>query len=143
MILKLALGSLLVATTVLVHTFGLITLARWTPRAAAWLQLHRHNVGRAMTMVGTVLSIFVIHTIEVWLWAATFAGVEAVHGFENALYLSTIMFSTVGGQVAVAPEWRLLASLESVDGFILIGWSTAYLVGASTRHGPFRQGEHF
>jgi hypothetical protein len=64
-------------------------------------------------------------------------------GFEDALYLSTTMFSTVGSQIAVAPEWRLFASLESVNGFILIGWSIAYLVGASTRHGPFRQGEHF
>ncbi len=143
MILQLALGSLLVATTVLVHTFGLIALARSTPRAAAWLQFHRHNLGRAMTMVGTVLGIFFIHTVEVWLWAATFSSVGAVHGFEDALYLSTTMFSTVGSQIAVAPEWRLLASLESVNGFILIGWSIAYLVGASTRHGPFRQGEHF
>ena len=143
MILQLALGSLLVAITVLVHTFGLIALARLTPRAAAWLRLHRHNVGRAMIMVGTVLGIFSIHTVEVWIWAAMFSSVGAVRGFEDALYLSTTMFSTVGSQIAVAPEWRLFASLESVNGFMLIGWSIAYLVGASTRHGPFRQGEHF
>jgi hypothetical protein len=143
MILQLALGSLLVAITVLVHTFGLIILSRLTPRAAAWQRLHRHDLGRAVTMVETVLGIFAIHTVEVWIWAATFSGVGAVGGFEDALYLSTTMFSTVGSQIAVAPQWRLFASLESVNGFILIGWSIAYLVGASTRHGPFRQGEHF
>jgi hypothetical protein len=42
-----------------------------------------------------------------------------------------------------AQEWRLLASLEGINGFLLIGWSTAYLVAASTRIGPFKSGEHF
>ena len=38
---------------------------------------------------------------------------------------------------------RLLTALEGINGFLLIGWSTAYLVSASIRHGPFRMGEHF
>jgi hypothetical protein len=141
---QLGLGTVLVALTVLVHTVGLSALGRWTPVAAHWLKLHRHNAGRSIIMVTTVLSIFAIHTIEVWIWAAAFDAVGAVKGFENALTISTIMFSTVGyGDVVIAPAWRLFASLEAINGFILIGWSTAYLVGASTRHGPFRQGEHF
>jgi hypothetical protein len=54
------------------------------------------------------------------------------------------MFSTVGyGQIVIAPEWRLLTALEGINGFILIGWSTAYLVGVSTRHGPFRKVDNF
>lgn len=144
MVPQLGLGTVLVALTVLVHTIGLITLAHWTPRVASWLRLHRHNVGRSVVMVTTVLGIFAIHTVEVWIWAAAFDSVGAVKGFENALYISTVMFSTVGyGDVIIAPAWRLFASLEAINGFILIGWSTAYLVGASTRHGPFRPGEHF
>jgi hypothetical protein len=95
-------------------------------------------------MVTTVLGIFILHTTEVWVWAAVFAAVHAVPGFYNALYLSTVMFSTVGyGEISVAASWRLLVALESINGFILIGWSTAYLVGASTRHGPFRANKHF
>jgi hypothetical protein len=37
----------------------------------------------------------------------------------------------------------VFAALEAMNGFTLIGWSIAYLVAASTRHGPFRIGEHF
>jgi hypothetical protein len=33
--------------------------------------------------------------------------------------------------------------MEGVNGFLLIGWSTAYLVTAGTRIGPFTRGEHF
>ena len=35
-----------------------------------------------------------------------------------------------------------MTALEGINGFLMIGWSTAYLVRASTRHGPFRK-EHF
>ena len=49
------------------------------------------------------------------------------------------MFSTIGyGELAFDPSWRLLTALEGINGFIMIGWSTAYLVRASTLHGPFR-----
>ncbi|WP_292396152.1 hypothetical protein [Mesorhizobium sp.] len=37
----------------------------------------------------------------------------------------------------------MLAALEGVSGFLLIGWSTAYLIAAGTRIGPFKTGEHF
>jgi hypothetical protein len=70
--------------------------------------------------------------------------IGAVGSFEPALYFSTVMFSTVGyGDVQPVAHWRQFTALEAVDGFLLIGWSIAYLVAASTRHGPFRLGEHF
>ena len=141
---QLVVGTLLVAITVLVHTIGLAGLGRWMPQIARSLRFHKHDLGRSIMMVTTVLGIFLLHTVEVWIWAAVFAVTHAVEGFANALYLSTVMFSTVGyGQIDIAPAWRLLTALESINGFILIGWSTAYLVGASTRHGPFRADEHF
>jgi hypothetical protein len=64
--------------------------------------------------------------------------------FSTALYFSTVTFSTLGfGDVVPNESWRLFAALEAVNGFLLIGWSTAYLIAASTRIGPFRIGEHF
>jgi hypothetical protein len=144
MALELTIGSLLVAITVLVHTVGLVALSRWTPHLVNGLRLHRHDVGRSLTMVTIVLGIFAIHTVEIWIWAMAMDWVGAVRGFENALFVSTIMFSTVGyGEVVIVPAWRLFVSLEAINGFILIGWSTAYLVGAATRHGPFRPDRHF
>ncbi len=97
-----------------------------------------------MAMVTVVLGLFIILTVEVWLWAICYLAVGAFHDFETALYFSTVTFSTLGfGDVLPAERWRLLSALEAVNGFLVIGWSTAYLVAASTRVGPFRSGEHF
>lgn len=137
-------GSSLVALTVLIHTGGLVLLARLTPLAANRFKLHTHDAGRSLVMMVSVLGIFALHTAEVWLWAVAYDLVHTTRNFPDALVLSTAMFSTVGyGQVVIAPTWRLMTALEGINGFILIGWSTAYLVGVATRHGPFRKAEHF
>lgn len=95
-------------------------------------------------MVTTVLGLFFLHTIEVWVWAIAYVSLGVVDDFEPALYFSTLTFSTLRyGDITPLADWRVFAALEAVNGFILIGWSTAYLVAASTRHGPFRIGEHF
>ncbi len=143
MFANLALGSLLIAATVLIQTFGLIVLSRSMPRLIGLLHLHRHGVGKTIAMIATVVGLFLVHTLEVWIWSLTFVGIGAIGNFEDALYLSTATFSTVGaGDVGLDPAWRLLASLEGINGFLLIGWSIAFLVAASTRYGPFRT-EHF
>ncbi len=144
MFANLALGAATIAATVLFHTVGLIALTGTMNHIVHWFRLHRHNFGRTVTMVTTVLGIFLLHTVEIWMWAALFYFVADVVRFEDALYFSTVTFSTVGyGDILLTPAWRLLGALEGINGFILIGWSTAFLVAASTRHGPFRLGEHF
>ena len=144
MISNLALGSLVISATVLVHTIGLIALSRAMGRLIRWWRLHRHASGRTVAMVATVLGVFLIHTVEVWMWAAAYIALGPIQSFQDALYFSTVTFSTIGyGDLIIGPEWRLFASLEGINGFLLIGWSTAYLVSASTRYGPFRLGEHF
>jgi len=39
--------------------------------------------------------------------------------------------------------WRVLAALEGVNGFLLVGWSTVYLIAAEPGSAPFKAGEHF
>jgi len=143
MLETLLIGTALIAATVVIQTAGVMLLSRVIARVVRWFRLHRHNLGRTAAMVVTVLGLFVVHTLEIWLWAALYY-VERVTGtFEDALYVSTASFSTQGPQEVIAVHWRLLAALESVNGFILIGWSIAFLIAASTRFGPFRAGEHF
>ncbi len=144
MISNLAVGSLLASLTVLIQTVGLVILSRLTPLIAQKLGLHSHDIGRGLVMMMSVLGIFVVHAMEIWMWAFAYDLLGVVPGFQNALDISTAMFSTVGyGPVPIAPNWRLLTALEGINGFILIGWSAAYLVGVATRHGPFRKTEHF
>jgi hypothetical protein len=144
MLQNLAAGSALVALSVLIHTAGLILIAAATPIVARRLGLLGNDIGRTLVMTATVLGILSVLTVEVWSWALAYVAIGATASFGDALYLSTAMFSTVGyGAITYDPNWRLLTALEGINGFLLIGWSTAFLVRASTRHGPFRKEEHF
>jgi hypothetical protein len=136
---NLAAGSLLVALSVLIHTAGLIFIAAATPFFARRLGLHNHDIGRTLVMTATVLGLLAVLTLEVWSWALAYFELGATRNFADALYLSTAMFSTIGyGVMDFNPSWRLLTALEGINGFLMIGWSTAYLVRAAARHGPFR-----
>jgi hypothetical protein len=139
----LMVGTLVICLTVLVHIAGLVTVTHIATNTRTHWKLHGFG-SRVLLMVGVVLGLFAIVTIEIWLWTATYLLVGVSSELKAALYLSTITFSTVGyGDVVPAHPWRLLAALEGVTGFLMIGWSTAYLVTASTRIGPFRAGDHF
>ena len=144
MLQNIAIGSALVALTVFIHTCGLIMIAAATPPVARWFGFHNHAVGRTLVMTGTVLGLLGIMTVEVWVWGLAYQLLGVTQQLADGLFLSTAMFATIGyGELPVNPSWLLLTALEGINGFLLIGWSTAYLVGAGTRHGPFRTGVHF
>lgn len=136
-------GALIICVTVLIHITGLIAINKLATRLSAPTRARRiHH--RFAAMVAVVLGLFVVSTAEIWLWAGCFLLLGVSGDLEIALYLSTTTYSTVGyGDVVPMNGWRLLAALEGVTGFLMIGWSTAFLVTAGTRHGPFRTGEHF
>jgi hypothetical protein len=139
--LNLGVGSLMICGTIFIHVAGLLALSRATALAHV---MHKGRLNRVLLLTAVVFGLFAIVGLEIWLWALAYWVLQVAENFEAALYLSTITFSTVGyGDVIPAANWRLLAALEGVTGFLVIGWSTAYLVTASTRIGPFRSGDHF
>jgi voltage-gated potassium channel Kch len=49
--------------------------------------------------------------------------------FEEALYFSTVTFTTVGyGDTVLDRESRQLATFEAVSGWIIFGWATALIM---------------
>jgi len=143
MIANLLVGTAMISLTVVIHTFGLMAVTRAMGILTDLLRL-RGRRSHVVAMIAAVIGIFGVLTVEVWLWAACYYALGIVGDFETALYFSTATFSTVGyGDIVAGEDWRLLTALEGVNGFLLIGWSTAYLVAAGIRVGPFRAGEHF
>ena len=143
MIWNLGIGLLMISLTVIIHTAGLMGVTHVTARMIRHLHLHGQR-RRMIAMITVVLGIFAVLTFEIWLWAACYEILRVVPDFSTALYFSTTTFATVGyGDVVPEQSWRLLAALEGINGFLLIGWSTAYLVAAGVRVGPFKSGEHF
>lgn len=68
---NLAVGSALVALSVVIHTAGLIGIGAIMPALARRTGLQSSDVGRTLVMTGTVLGILALLTIEVWTWAVT------------------------------------------------------------------------
>ena len=74
-----------------------------------------------------MLGLITLHGIEIWIYALLFMGLGAVQGLEDALYYSTMSYSTVGyDDELIVHRWRLLGAFESIAGMILLGWSTAF-----------------
>ncbi|HEX4848400.1 MAG TPA: ion channel, partial [Novosphingobium sp.] len=74
-----------------------------------------------------VVAILALHGLEIWLFAFVYMGTGAIAGLEDALYFSTISYSTVGyNDTHIDPAWRLLGAFQSILGMVLIGWSTAF-----------------
>lgn len=143
MLINLLAGVLVVALTVVIHTFGLIGVTHVMSWLVDRFRMHGRR-SRIVAMITVVFGLFAVLTVEVWVWAVAFYIVGAFDTFALSLYFSSVTFSTLGyGDVVPADNWRLFAALEGINGFLMIGWSTAYLVAASTRIGPFRSGEHF
>ena len=108
MLQNLATGTLMIILTVLIHTFGLIAVTRVMTHATDRFRMHGHR-SRVIAMISVVFGLFLVLTVEVWLWAACYWVLEALPDFADALYFSTVSFSTVGfGDVIPKHQWRLL-----------------------------------
>ena len=124
MLSQLTIGSALVVVTVLVHGVSLDIILR-TLRAIGMETLTRW---RLLSLSLLVLAVFSAHLIEIWIWAVFYFFIEEIPTFKTALYFSTSSFTTVGyGDLTLSEEWRLLGSMESANGMILFGWSTAFI----------------
>lgn len=129
---QLAVGAGMIALCVLIHGIGLFTLRRTLlgedpDRRFAHIEPLSFR-GTSFTLLA-VLSIILIHFVEVWLFAFLYDFLRALPTFRDALYFSTISYSTIGyNDAPIAEEWRMIAALEGMLGVILLGWSTAFLV---------------
>lgn len=127
MLTSLALAMAMVTLTVTIHyggIVGLLALLRNRPRRRPRSPL----VGQGTAILFIVMSLMALHAIEIWLYAGLYHVAGAVADLETALYFSTVSFTTVGyGDIVLEPGWRLVGAIESVNGLLLFGWSTAFL----------------
>ncbi len=128
MLIQMIIGAVLIALTVIIHAVVLDKLIKFLGHSHhAMFKQFKLN-WRMVTLMVTVLGVFSAHILQIWLWALFYLGVGASLNLEEALYYSTSTFTTVGfGDVLLSDEWRLLGAFQSANGFILFGWSTAFI----------------
>ena len=127
MLIELALASVMVVVTVMVHLIGLNMVMRLLRSHTRFIRKLR--ITPLTLLLSASLGIFAIHTVEIWLYAALFLGLGAFNEFEVALYCSTSTYAAIGyGDVLMPYGWRVLGAIEGATGIIMFGWSTAFLV---------------
>lgn len=135
-------ATIMVLLTVAIHGMGLFAMGRalriereFETRFQVDLASPR---GLAFTLA-LVLAIFVLHGIEIWLYAFLYLAVGALPDLGHAVYFSTITYGTIGyDDEGMSHAWRLVAAIEGINGIILLGWSTAFfvtVVSRVSRHG--------
>jgi hypothetical protein len=128
--LAIATSLTLVFATVLIHYEGLRLVSRS-------LQAVKAMHSRRKVML-SILWIFLIHLVEIGIYAfsywfgdvvidiGSFAGGRQT-GLSDYFFFSAEAFSTAGlGDIYPVGPLRLLASIEPINGILLIGWSTSF-----------------
>lgn len=122
-------GALMIVMT-LVHGLGLVGISKILNLKDERLEKHDFNSRALALMCGIALLLFTLHMIEIAIFAGFYLMVDASQSLEEALYYSASAYATLGRTAEYFPEeWRLLGAIEALIGFLLIGWSTAFIVG--------------
>jgi hypothetical protein len=128
-IVQILIGMLVIAITV---AFQAEMLAYLNRRLEAMIKFERRYLRRYANtgvIITTVLFILGVQLINVMAWAVTFLAVGAFDALEPAVYFALVSFTTAGfGDITLGPDWRLLSGLTTANGFLMFGWSTAYMV---------------
>lgn len=131
---NIAVSTLMVILTVVLHFLGLMGLTHLMNRTRHRLGPKDSLFGQAALLVLVVLGIFLLHTIEIWIYAVLFLELNELKSFESALYYSTVTFAGLGyGDIVLSQKWRLVGAIEGANGVVMFAWSTAFLLSVTTR----------
>lgn len=129
-IFELFVGGAMIGVTVVFHALSLDLIMK---RAAAAEHVVRNVAGsfyKALFSCWIVLAVFVVHIVNIWLWACLYLVLdcEPIKTLADSLYFSTVTYTTVGyGDITLDAPSRMLAAIEAMNGFLLFGWTTAFI----------------
>jgi hypothetical protein len=123
---QIGIGAVLIIVTVLVHAFAM----RSAFQVIRWAHAEKWNLRAAWTVTALtaafVVMMFLATILEALIWAWTYMAAGAFEALEPAFYFSLVAYTTVGfGDVVLDPSWRVLSAIESANGVMMFGWTTA------------------
>ena len=127
--LPLAVSMGVTFCTVIVHALALIAVVHFVRRGIR-LGYAGVRFWKDVTVVaGTTLLALVAHLIEIAGWAVVFALCGEFPHFAAAFYHSAVNYTSLGdgGDVVMSGSWKLLGPLETADGMLMFGVSTAMI----------------
>jgi len=130
----IAVGSAAVICTILIHALPLSATIAFVRREKRLGHLGLNFWKDMGVVTRTILYAFVAHLIEMALWAALFVICGEFSDFTTAYYHSAVNYTSLGyGDIIMSPTWKLLGPLETADGMLLFGVSTAMIFAVIQR----------
>jgi hypothetical protein len=127
--LQFATAAGFVVLMVVIHSVGLVLISKMLRLERDRLLRHDFNVRAIGLLASFGLLLFALHIGEILIFALFYWWIGVIVGMEEALFYSASAYATLGWTADYfPPEWRLIGALEALIGFILIGWSTAFMV---------------
>jgi hypothetical protein len=130
MLLDLIIGVATMSLCLLMQSAVLVKVLRFYVRhdnpgthASTW---------STVLVINGVMTLLVIgNLVQIAIWAILFLLLDEFDTFAAAAYHSAVNFATLGyGDVVMSEQNRFLGPMEAINGVLMVGVSTAALMGA-------------
>ena len=129
MIEQLIIGSFLMIFTIIIHAVFIGFAASFADKNSQWFRQGSSMIKTMIAITIVVLWMLSSITICTWIWAGTFVFLGVFTQIEPAVYFSLVTMTTLGyGDITLNSQWRVLSGLTAVNGLLLFGLTTAFLV---------------
>ncbi|WP_353472222.1 potassium channel family protein [Salipiger sp. H15] len=97
--------------------------------------------GGPLRLFGLICTAFgamvLAHTLQIWLWAASFRQLGAFETLPEAFYFAVVSYTTLGyGDITLGEGLRIFGAFAAITGLLTFGVSTAFLLAVLTRLRP-------
>lgn len=115
--------------TIIIHSTFIGFATSFTDKYNQWLKQGPHSLKTMLSITVVILWMLTSITICTWIWVGTYIFLGVFNSVEPAVYFSLVTMTTLGfGDITLNPEWRVLSGMTAVNGLLLFGLTTAYLV---------------
>jgi|SRR5215469_2815368 len=124
-------GLPLIVLTVLIHVLGLgvtweiaVNIFRRTTERV-------HPIAVFVVLVGTTTLLATsLHALEAMIWAIAYTVIGAIPSYRMAMLYSLNAITSYGHtNLTLEDHWHLMGAMESLNGWLLFGLTTAFLFG--------------
>jgi hypothetical protein len=133
-LVPLAVGGVAVICTIMIHALPLSATVNFVRR-----EKRLGHVGTSFwfdmgIVARAILYALVAHLLEMGLWAVLFVICGEFRDLGTAYYHSVVNYTSLGyGDLIMSPSWKLLGPLETANGMLLFGVSTAMIFAVIQR----------
>jgi hypothetical protein len=120
--------------TIVIHAIALTAIVHFVRHESAVGHAGVRFSTDVLIVAGAILLALAAHLVEITAWALVFVLCGEFRHLAPAFYHSAVNYTSLGyGDVVMSAAWRLLGPLETIDGMLMFGVSTAMIFAVIQR----------